>query len=40
MFKGKDVVTEGEQDTTVAIEKPSVATEDQLGASLSSFVTI
>ena len=39
-FKGKDIVTEGEQDTAVATEKPSIATEDQLGASLSSFVAI
>ena len=35
-FKGKDIVTKGEQDTVVATEKPFVATNDQPGAGPSS----
>ena len=36
-FKEKATMIEGEQDSTVATEKPSVATEDQPGAGSSSY---
>ena len=39
-FKGKEDVTKREQDTAIAIEKPSIATEDQpsVGPSSSTIV--
>ena len=39
-FKEKVVVIEGEQDSAIAIEKPSIAIEEEPGACPSSFVVV
>ena len=39
-FKEKATVTKGEQDSVVALEKPSIAIEDQPGVGSSSFADV
>ena len=39
-MKEKDAVTKKEQDSTVATEKPSIATEAQLGARSSAAIQL